>query len=87
MPAWWGEGPLLDYRLLTVSSHGEGARDLCGISFLGAQISVMQAPPHEGPPTPRNVITLGIIIPAFEFWEDTDFQATALYMISIMSYV
>lgn len=47
--------------------------------FQSCRLHLMGAPP--------SVITLGVLIPAFEFWVDTDFQATVLYMISIMSYV
>ena len=61
MPAWSGEGPLQGHRLLTVSSHGRRARELCGVSFIRALIPFVKAPPPD-------TITLRGRISTHEFW-------------------
>lgn len=40
--AWLGEDPLSGCRLLTVSLHGEMAREFCGASLIRVLISIMR---------------------------------------------
>lgn len=51
MPSCLGEGSPLGCTFLLVSSHGEGARELCGVSSIGTLIPFMKAN------TPQDLIT------------------------------
>lgn len=42
--SWLGESRFLGRRLLLVSSHVEGARELCGVTFPRALIPSLRAP-------------------------------------------
>lgn len=72
MPGWSGEGHLLGYTLLIVSSQGGKVSGAGGVFQEGTTL-MTQAPPKAPPP---DTITLDVRIPTWILWGP---QTSGLY--------
>lgn len=82
---WWGPSFRLQTSSWLFKSPKEGER--APVSFIRAQIPHMRAPPSSPIYLPKdpppNTNTLGVRIPTYDFWGDTNIQSIAMAIANI----